>query len=492
VKLLLHAASRCEQTGPDAKAEALLDWLYRLQSEEADTELKALVFTEFVPTQEMLREFLSDRGFSVVCLNGSMTMEERGRAQEVFADDARILLSTDAGGEGLNLQFCHVVINYDIPWNPMRLEQRIGRVDRIGQSHTVRAVNLVFEDSVEHRVREVLEEKLAVILEEFGIDKTGDVLDSAESGRMFDALYVEAIVNPETLDVSIQNIATDLRNRAQESRGTTAILGGNDDLRPDDAQTILSHPLSHWVEHMTVSYLRSHNGTAERTDDGWHLIWPDNHEHKKTVFSLRKAEKSATARHLTLEDSHVRSLTTKLPRFVHGQVIPSLELPGLSRDVNGMWSIWSIVVVATSAARRRFMPLFIGDSGEVYHPAANRIWDLLTTTDIASDMTSGLAAPDHVLERFREIALQHGRAIYDGLVLEHKNQVSREQSKAEYAIEARRRSINRIGLPEVRNHRLRELEHERHVVQERLARLMPVRPELEPLLMLRVKGLGDE
>ena len=157
VKLLLEAAARCEQIGPDAKAEALLDWLYRLQSEENDPELKALVFTEFVPTQEMLRRFLTERGFSVVCLNGSMDMEERERVQEAFAKDVRILISTDAGGEGLNLQFCHVVINYDIPWNPMRLEQRIGRVDRIGQAHTVRAVNFVFEGSVEHRVREVLE-----------------------------------------------------------------------------------------------------------------------------------------------------------------------------------------------------------------------------------------------------------------------------------------------------------------------------------------------
>ncbi len=107
-------------------------------------------------------------------------MEERKRVQDAFAKDARILVLTDAGGEGLNLQFSHVVINYDIPWSPMRLEQRIGQVDRIGQTHTVRVINFVFEDSIEHRVREVLEEKLAIIFEEFGTDKTGDVLDSAQ------------------------------------------------------------------------------------------------------------------------------------------------------------------------------------------------------------------------------------------------------------------------------------------------------------------------
>src|SRR5690606_8883615 len=121
--------------------------------------------------QERLYEFPTDRGFEVVCLNGSMDMEERRRVQAAFAKEARILISMDAGGEGLNLQFCHVVINYDIPWNPMHLEQRIGRVDRIGQTHTVRAINFVFEASIELRVLGVLERKLAIIFEELGIDK---------------------------------------------------------------------------------------------------------------------------------------------------------------------------------------------------------------------------------------------------------------------------------------------------------------------------------
>ena len=65
--------------------------------------------------------------------NGGMELEQRVTAQKAFAKDVRVLVSTDAGGEGLNLQFCHVIVNFDMPWNPMRVEQRIGRVDRIGQ-----------------------------------------------------------------------------------------------------------------------------------------------------------------------------------------------------------------------------------------------------------------------------------------------------------------------------------------------------------------------
>ena len=92
VELLLDAATRCSQSETDAKAEALLEWVYRLQQDESDLDLKILIFTEFVPTQEMLRAFLSERGFSVVCLNGSMDMEERRQVQEKFTDEVRILV----------------------------------------------------------------------------------------------------------------------------------------------------------------------------------------------------------------------------------------------------------------------------------------------------------------------------------------------------------------------------------------------------------------
>ncbi|NLE27997.1 MAG: DEAD/DEAH box helicase, partial [Clostridiaceae bacterium] len=344
VKLLLEAAARCEQIGPDAKAEALLDWLYRLQSEESDPELKVLVFTEFVPTQEMLRRFLTERGFSVVCLNGSMDMEERKRVQETFAKDVRILISTDAGGEGLNLQFCHVVINYDIPWNPMRLEQRIGRVDRIGQAHAVRAVNFVFEGSVEHRVREVLEQKLAVIFEEFGIDKTGDVLDSAQAGRMFDEMYVEAILNPEKVEESVESVVARLQEQAREARTTASVLGATEDLEPGEAQRLLTHPLPHWVERMTVSYLKAHGGQAEKRSQSWNLTWPDGETYENVVFTGKEAERLPASRHLTLEEPKVRGLTMRLPRFAPGQPVPIVSIPGLSEEVQGVWSLWRIAI----------------------------------------------------------------------------------------------------------------------------------------------------
>src|SRR5258708_19438475 len=115
----------------------------------------------------MIAAYLQVRGFRVACLNGSMGLDERRSVQREFANDAQVLVSTDAGGEGLNLQFCHVIVNYDLPWNPMKIEQRIGRVDRIGQKHVVQALNFPLQDTVALRVPEVLKANLAKILEQF-------------------------------------------------------------------------------------------------------------------------------------------------------------------------------------------------------------------------------------------------------------------------------------------------------------------------------------
>lgn len=492
VNLLLDLAGRCEQIGPDAKAEALLDWLYRLQSEESDPELKMLVFTEFVPTQEMLYRFLIDRGFSVVCLNGSMDMDERKSAQEAFAKDARILISTDAGGEGLNLQFCHIVINYDIPWNPMRLEQRIGRVDRIGQLHTVRTVNFVFKDSVEHRVLDVLEQKLSVIFEEFGIDKTGDVLDSAQAGWMFDEMYVGAILNPGNVEESVESIVARLQEQARDVRTTASVLGATENLEPDEAKRVLTHPMPHWVERMTVNYLKAHGGQAEKKSQSWTLNWPDGETYVNVVFTGKEAERLPSARYITLEEPRVRALTMRLPRFAPGQSIPVVLIPNLSKEIQGIWSLWQVSILTMELNRRRIMPLFLADSGKTFMPTARHVWDrlLVETVQICSHLD--IPVSQAAFEKVQNSAQTQAKSIYDTLVQEHRARLAREREKANYAFTTRRKAIERIGLPQVRNYRLNLLSQEEPIFQNQLEQKAHAYPELVPLLIIRVEGGGYE
>ena len=176
LQMIISVAKQAQFQNQDAKVEPLLEAIDAIMSE--DKTQKIIIFTEFVATQQYLQELLVNRGFSVTVLNGSMDIEERNEAMLEFKNNTSIFISTDAGGEGLNLQFANIIINYDLPWNPMKIEQRCGRADRIGQQRDVHIYNFIVSDTVENRVREVLEEKLSVILKEMGVDKYSDVLDS--------------------------------------------------------------------------------------------------------------------------------------------------------------------------------------------------------------------------------------------------------------------------------------------------------------------------
>lgn len=219
---LLKLAREASAAGADAKAKAFFDLLAELRATERDPKVKILVFTEFLPTQEMLLGLLENAGIPAVGINGTMGLAERALAQEAFRNSAQVLVSTDAGGEGINLQFAHVVVNWDLPWSPSRLEQRIGRVDRIGQVAPVRAFNLVCEHSVELRVLEVLNQKLEIILAELGADKRGDVLESAS--RRSDELWTAAILAPETLASTADQFADGTRNDLTEAAPLAELL----------------------------------------------------------------------------------------------------------------------------------------------------------------------------------------------------------------------------------------------------------------------------
>jgi superfamily II DNA or RNA helicase len=496
VETLLEAAVRCEQAAPDAKAEALIEWIYKLQAEENEPDLKVLIFTEFVPTQQMLKEFLEARGISVVTLNGSMAMEERGAAQDAFRNSHRVLVSTDAGGEGLNLQFAHVIINYDIPWNPMRLEQRIGRVDRIGQPKTVQAINFVFEDSVEFRVREVLEQKLSVIFDEFGIDKTGDVLDSAQAGELFEDVFASAILNPDGIETSVDHTVARIRDEIQQVRESSAIYGISEEPDVQTAERLRSHPLPYWVERMTVGYLNSHGGAASRKRSWWDLNWPDGQEHRKAVFSAREADRLTDATLLNLENSRVRGLALNLPQVAAGQPLPCVTVSGLPASISGLWGLFEICLQAgmhqktqllrIPMVRRGYVSVFLSEEGKLFLPTARHIWDALQTAEAEVQATLGQDDSITAHERLQIAAEQAGQELFDTLQQAHIVSVTREEERGMVAFASRRKAIERVGLPEVRQYRLARCDAEEAEWRHELQSARQIVPEIRSLLMLRI------
>lgn len=155
----------------DTKASDLLKVLGRLKT---DGYSQALVFTQFTDTLDFPRDQVAATGFRVLCFTGrgGERRDRRGTWRIVSRDDVKrmfrkgeadILLCTDAAAEGLNFQFCGALVNYDMPWNPMRVEQRIGRIDRLGQKFpTIRIVNLLYENTVETDVYRALRSRIGL------------------------------------------------------------------------------------------------------------------------------------------------------------------------------------------------------------------------------------------------------------------------------------------------------------------------------------------
>ncbi len=152
----------------DSKAQVVAEQLSKLFNDSPNE--KVIIFTGFHETQRYLQELLTARGWCVNVFHGQLKPAEKDRAVERFKDETgpQILISTEAGGEGRNFQFCHILVNYDLPWNPMRVEQRIGRVDRIGQSDAVSIFNLWVRGTIEERVLDVLEKRIRVFEETVG------------------------------------------------------------------------------------------------------------------------------------------------------------------------------------------------------------------------------------------------------------------------------------------------------------------------------------
>jgi len=345
VELLVDLSRKSMAAGIDTKARYLLDLLGEIARAEGDPTTKAVVFTEFVPTQEMLLDVLDGAGISAVAINGSMSIAERRDAQEEFQRNARVLVSTDAGGEGVNLQFAHVVINYDLPWSPTRIEQRIGRVDRIGQTCDVVAHNLVLESSIDARVLDVLQTKLAVILAELGVDKTTDVLASVEA--RVDDLYATAILEPENLPRAADEMADGARADVGESEPLREALG------PSVAPVGASRPssLRRWID--IADDARGRLRECGRRVDG------------------------------------------TIP-----QVVPGEPIPVLAGTTSGWWTMWEVRTGTEHAA----VALFVTDAGAVRPDIAERMWTALTQT---REPGPTRPLPEDEYERLRVLAADH-------------------------------------------------------------------------------------
>lgn len=231
--------------GSDSKFEKLLELLEQVQQEEPDA--KVLIFTFFVGTSRYLQERLTAKGFTALRIAGDVPSDpkrpekdERGNVMRQFREDAavRVLVSTEVGSEGLDFQFCHHVVNYDLPWNPMVVEQRIGRIDRFGQkSDKVHILNLVVEGTVEDRILLRLYERIGIFRESIG--QLEAILGEEISELQKD--YVGGKLTPEEAEQRVEQAARAIeerRARLEELERNAGNLFGHEEYLKDQLKRV--------------------------------------------------------------------------------------------------------------------------------------------------------------------------------------------------------------------------------------------------------------
>jgi len=195
LKGLVEQAERVREQEIESKLQKLRDEvLAQLEGR------KLLIFTEHKDTLWYLEEKLKEWGYTVTLIHGGMHLDARIEAEKEFKHASQIMVATEAAGEGINLQFCSLMVNYDIPWNPNRLEQRMGRIHRYGQDREVYIWNLIAQDTREGQILEKLFNKLKQMRKALGTDRVFDIIGDVIPGTNLSKLLRNAILDQRRME----------------------------------------------------------------------------------------------------------------------------------------------------------------------------------------------------------------------------------------------------------------------------------------------------
>lgn len=394
----------------NAKAEALLRVLNRAFSKtlELGGARKAVIFTESVRTQTWLAEQLSANGYAneIVLLNGSnndaiskaiyknwliehegssrisgsKTADMKAALVDRFRDDATLMICTEAGAEGINLQFCSLLVNYDLPWNPQRVEQRIGRVHRYGQKHDVVVVNFINKGNrADERVFELLSQKFQLFEGVFGA--SDEVLGSIESGvdieRRIHDIY-QHCRSDEQIEAEFNQLQEQLKDQLEiKVNDTRKSLLENFDAdvvgRLNTRRGKVVNQLSHF-QHQLLQLARM----AFSTNDQEYLEYENGFSWKGKNYNLNWQDADAQDQYFfRLSDGLGANLIANLKK----ENLPTVKLPFVYAPHQGQWvdvknlighqgmlKVIKVSIGSSEEMREKLLLMAATESGESIHP----------------------------------------------------------------------------------------------------------------------------
>lgn len=453
LKQIISLAKQAQFQNQDAKVEPLLNEIDAILSE--DRTQKVIIFTEFVATQTYLQELLVNRGYTVTILNGGMSIDERNAAMQEFKTSTSIFISTDAGGEGLNLQFANIIINYDLPWNPMKIEQRCGRVDRIGQQQDVHIYNFIVGETVENRVREVLEEKLSVILKEMGVDKYSDVLDSEVAECDFTDVYMRSIGHTSQVEKNLYPVEEEMKQQLtnaqkykdviREEKDLTKLVGTESNFDVDSALRTM------------LTYYECWQGHDPRLIDRISIADEEITQHLKTEL---------------VQDRTAPLMSIQIDNFP---------------NEDGYFMLWELSI-SEKESGKRILPIFVNSAMILRPMAGKRIMDVFLDGNSKLRVSS---APNVDAEIYSKLEKSCMDFAYDTFVeLKEKQMQQNEESfkKYMYALELRQEAAEHIGIENIRRSRLQKLQKEKANIEAQHRKGSQVYPDFRLIMMARLEA----
>lgn len=453
LKQIISLAKQAQFQNQDAKVEPLLNEIDAILSE--DRTQKVIIFTEFVATQTYLQELLVNRGYTVTILNGGMSIDERNAAMQEFKTSTSIFISTDAGGEGLNLQFANIIINYDLPWNPMKIEQRCGRVDRIGQQRDVHIYNFIVGETVENRVREVLEEKLSVILKEMGVDKYSDVLDSEVAECDFTDVYMRSIGHASQVEKNLYPVEAEMKQQLtnaqkykdviREEKDLTKLVGTESNFDVDSALRTM------------LTYYECWQGHDPRLIDRISIADEEITQHLKTEL---------------VKDRTAPLMSIQIDNF------PNEE---------GYFMLWELSI-SEKESGKRILPIFVNSAMVLRPMAGKRIMDVFLDGNSKLRVSSASNVDAEIYSKLEKSCMDFA---YDTFVeLKEKQTQQNEESfkKYMYALELRQEAAEHIGIENIRRSRLQKLQKEKANIEAQHRKGSQVYPDFRLIMMARLEA----
>ena len=364
----------------DSKARTFIEKLQELFHEE-DPDGKVIVFTEFRETQDMLVELCAAQGWSAHRFHGQLNSLQKEAAIDSFrvGTGPQVLVSTEAGGEGRNFQFAHILVNYDLPWNPMRVEQRIGRVDRIGQEHPVTIFNFHVQGTIEGRILDVLERRIHLFEESIG--GLDPILGEAEAD-----IRAALRATAEERDNELERVAKRLEERVRQAREAETQLKDfildTKSYSAEIAQTALQEKESVSqvdFERLITALLRSVNTWVDpdqdKVDRRIQFHPPFTEEHKELIEGQEKRRVCFDPRNF-VDSEHVEyfgfghpiidALVKRTTEERHDGATAIRQLPeGTIDGLRPGWQFNWLVKVGGLKPREFLQSIFVDDQGQI-------------------------------------------------------------------------------------------------------------------------------